>query len=68
MKEIEEPDYLLTGITSSQLSRTMRSSAFYASNTGHTIAGGGSFSSSSSGSYGGGFSGGGGGGGGGGGR
>ena len=67
-KEIEEPDYLLTGITTSQLSRTMRSSAFYASNAGHTIAGGGSFSSSSSGSYGGGFSGGGGGGGGGGGR
>ena len=62
-KELEEPDYLLTGITASQLSRTMRSSAVYASSAGHTIAGGGSYSSSSSGSTGGGFSGGGGGGG-----
>ena len=67
-KEISEPDYLLTGITASQLSRAMRSSATYASSGGHTIAGGGSYSSSSSGSGGGGFSGGGGGGGGGGGR
>ena len=67
-QEIDEPDYLLTGITASQLSRTMRTSAGYASGAGHTIAGGGSFSSSSSGGGGGGFSGGGGGGGGGGGR
>ncbi len=67
-EEIDEPDYLMTGITASQLSHTMRSSAIYASNAGHTIAGGGSFSSSSSGSGGGGFAGGGGGGGGGGGR
>ena len=67
-QEIDEPDYLLAGITASQLSRTMRTSAGYASGAGHTIAGGGSFSSSSSGGGGGGFSGGGGGGGGGGGR
>lgn len=67
-KEVVEPDYLMTEITISQLSRTMRSSAAYASNAGRTIAGGGSYSSSSSGGGGGGFSGGGGGGGGGGGR
>lgn len=67
-KEVVEPDYLMTGITTSQLTRAMRSSAVYASSAGHTIAGGGSYSSSSSGGGGGGFSGGGGGGGGGGGR
>lgn len=67
-KEVVEPDYLMTGIAVSQLSRTMRSAAGYASSSGHTIAGGGSYSSSSSGGGGGGFSGGGGGGGGGGGR
>ena len=68
VNEITEPDYLLTGITAYELSRSMRSAATIASNSGHSIAGGGSFSSSSSGSGGGGFSGGGGGGGGGGGR
>lgn len=67
-REVAEPDYLMNGITTMQLSRAMRSSAGYASSAGHTIAGGGSFSSSSSGGGGGGFSGGGGGGGGGGGR
>lgn len=67
-KEVVGPDYLMTGIAVSQLSRTMRSAAGYASSSGHTIAGGGSYSSSSSGGGGGGFSGGGGGGGGGGGR
>ena len=68
LEEVETPDYLMTGITTSQLSRAMRSSASYASSAGHTIAGGGSYSLSSSGGGGGGFSGGGGGGGGGGGR
>ena len=65
---VVEPDYLLTGITAAELSRSMRSAASCASSSGHTIAGGGSYSSSSSGGGGGGFSGGGGGGGGGGGR
>ena len=68
INEIDEPSYLLTGITAAELSNSMRSAASYASSSGNTIAGGGSFSSSSSGGGGGGFSGGGGGGGGGGGR
>lgn len=65
---VVEPDYLLTGITAAELSRSVRTAASCASSSGHTIAGGGSYSSSSSGGGGGGFSGGGGGGGGGGGR
>ena len=64
INEVDEPSYLLTGITAAELSRSMRSAAGYASSSGHTIAGGGSYSSSSSGGGGGGFSGGGGGGGG----
>ena len=68
INEIDEPSYLLTGITAAELSNSMRSAASYASSSGNTIAGGGSYSSSSSGGGGGGFSGGGGGGGGGGGR
>jgi uncharacterized membrane protein YgcG len=71
INEIDEPSYLLTGITVADFSNSMRSAASYASSSSYTIAGGGSFSSSSSGGGGGGgggggFSGGGGGGGGGG--
>ena len=68
VQEIEQPNYLLAGITASDLSHSMRSAAGSVGSSSGTIAGGGSYSSSSSGSGGGGFSGGGGGGGGGGGR
>ena len=68
VQEIQQPDYLLAGITASELSRSMRSAAGSVGSSSGTIAGGGSYSSSSSGGGGGGFSGGGGGGGGGGGR
>ncbi|MBR2841416.1 DUF2207 domain-containing protein [Candidatus Saccharibacteria bacterium] len=68
LKEIEEPDYLLSGITAYELSRTMRNAAGYANSATHytsnSVSGGGSFSSGFSGGGGGGFSGGGGGGGG----
>ncbi|MBR3172298.1 DUF2207 domain-containing protein [Candidatus Saccharibacteria bacterium] len=72
LKEINEPDYLLNGITTYELSRTMRSAAGYANSATHytssSVSGGGGSSSGFSGGGGGGFSGGGGGGGGGGGR
>ena len=68
LKEIEEPDYLLTGITAYELSRTMRNAAGYANSATHytssSVSGGGGSSSGFSGGGGGGFSGGGGGGGG----
>lgn len=71
LEEVESPEWLTSGITTSDLSRIMRtasSSMAYASTSGSSgggISGGGSFSSSSSGGGGGGSSGGGGGGGGG---
>lgn len=61
VEEIEEPDYLLTGLTAAELMRVTRNAASYASTM--SRAGGGS-SSGYSGGGGGGFSGGGGGGGG----
>ena len=68
VEEIEEPDYLLAGITASELSRTMRNAAGYATGatqyTSSSVSGGGGWSSGGSGGGGGGFSGGGGGGGG----
>ena len=68
VQEIEEPDYLLSGITAYELTRTMQSAAGYATSattyTSSSVSGGGSWSSGSSGGGGGGFSGGGGGGGG----
>lgn len=68
LKEIEEPDYLLSGISTYELSRTMRNAAGFANSATHysssSVSGGGSWSSGSSGGGGGGFSGGGGGGGG----
>ncbi len=72
VQEIAEPDYLLTGITISELSRSMRIAASAINTSTHysssSISGGGGSSSGFSGGGGGGFSGGGGGGGGGGGR
>jgi len=72
LKEIREPDYLMTGITVNELSRTMRNAVGYADSatryTSSSVSGGGGWSSGFSGGGGGGFSGGGGGGGGGGGR
>lgn len=70
VEEIEEPDWLVTGITASEISRITRNAAGYAAassvmaSSGSGISGGGGWSSSSSGGGGGGFSGGGGGGGG----
>ena len=73
LEEVEEPDWLMTGITAAQISRFGRSAASVARSSSTMsssggIAGGGGSSSGFSGGGGGGFSGGGGGGGGGGGR
>ncbi len=72
LQEIEEPDYLLAGITAAELSRSMRNASSIINSSTHysssSISGGGGSSSGFSGGGGGGFSGGGGGGGGGGGR
>lgn len=64
VEEIEEPDYLLTGIATMELTRTMREVASYASTATVMSSSGGGSSSGFSGGGGGGFSGGGGGGGG----
>jgi len=68
VKEITEPDYLMTRIAIAELSRGLRSTASYASAATTMSSSGGGSSSGFSGGGGGGFSGGGGGGGGGGGR
>ena len=68
VEEIDEPDYLLTGIAASELVRAMNNSVSYATAASTMSSSGGSSSSGFSGGGGGGFSGGGGGGGGGGGR
>ena len=68
VKEIEEPDYLMTGITASEIVRTMQRASSYATASTVMASSGGGSSSGFSGGGGGGFSGGGGGGGGGGGR
>lgn len=62
--EIEEPDYLITGLAVSEISRSLHSAATYASTSTTMGSSGGSSSSGFSGGGGGGFSGGGGGGGG----
>lgn len=64
VEEIEEPDYLLTGIAVHEISRSMRNAASYATNSTVMSSSGGGSSSGFSGGGGGGFSGGGGGGGG----
>ncbi len=64
VQEIEEPDYLLAGITAAELSRMMRNTAGYVSTATTMSSSGGGSSSGFSGGGGGGFSGGGGGGGG----
>ncbi len=63
LKEIEQPDYLLTGITAAEMSRAMHHAASYI-NTATTMSSSGGGSSSGFSGGGGGFSGGGGGGGG----
>ena len=72
LKQVTEPDYLLTGIAISDFSHTLHNTSDYinsaTSYSSSSISGGGGFSSGFSGGGGGGFSGGGGGGGGGGGR
>lgn len=68
VREIEEPDYFLAGMTASELARTMRSTSSYISSSTVMASSGGASSSGFSGGGGGGFAGGGGGGGGGGGR
>ena len=64
VKEIDEPDYLLTGLAVSEISRSLRNAASYATNSTVMSSSGGGSSSGFSGGGGGGFSGGGGGGGG----
>lgn len=64
VEDIEEPDYLMTGIATSEISRSLRNAASLATSASSMSSSGGG-SSGSSGSFGGGFSGGGGGGGGG---
>ena len=64
VQEIEEPDYLLAGITAAELARTMHNASNYISTATVMSSSGGSSSSGFSGGGGGGFSGGGGGGGG----
>ena len=64
VQEVEEPDYLLAGITASEIARTMQNASNYISNATVMSSSGGSSSSGFSGGGGGGFSGGGGGGGG----
>ena len=64
VEEIEEPDYLMAGLMASELSRSIRSAASYASTSTVMASSGGGSSSGFSGGGGGGFSGGGGGGGG----
>ncbi len=64
VQEIEEPDYLLAGITAAEISRTMHNASNYISTSTVMSSSGGSSSSGFSGGGGGGFSGGGGGGGG----
>ena len=64
VKEIVEPDYLMTGITTSEISHTMRMASNVARTATIMSSSGGGFSSGFSGGGGGGFSGGGGGGGG----
>jgi len=65
VEEIEEPDYLMSGIAASEISRGLRSASSYAAASTMMSSSGGGSSSGFSGSFGGGFSGGGGGGGGG---
>ena len=64
VEDIEEPDYLMAGLMASELSRSIRSAASYASTSTVMASSGGGSSSGFSGGGGGGFSGGGGGGGG----
>lgn len=64
VEEIEEPDYLTTGFAISEISRSLRNAASYATNSTVMSSSGGGSSSGFSGGGGGGFSGGGGGGGG----
>ena len=64
IEEIEEPDYLLTGLAVSEISRNLNSAASYVNSSAMMSSSGGSSSSGFSGGGGGGFSGGGGGGGG----
>ena len=64
LEEIEQPDYLLAGLTASELSRGLNSASSYATTASTMSSSGGSSSSGFSGGGGGGFSGGGGGGGG----
>lgn len=64
VEEIEEPDYLLTGLAVSEISRNLNSAASYVNSSAMMSSSGGSSSSGFSGGGGGGFSGGGGGGGG----
>ena len=64
VEEIEEPDYLMTGLMASQISRNLRNAASYANAATVMKSSGGGSSSGFSGGGGGGFSGGGGGGGG----
>ena len=64
LQEIEEPDYLATSLLASDISRSLRSAANYATTATTMSSSGGSSSSGFSGGGGGGFSGGGGGGGG----
>ena len=61
VEDIEEPDYLMTGIATSEISRSLRNAASLATSASSMSSSGGG-SSGSSGSFGGGFSGGGGGG------
>ena len=64
VQDIEEPDYLMAGITAAEISRTMQNASNYISTSTVMSSSGGSSSSGFSGGGGGGFSGGGGGGGG----
>ena len=64
VEEIEEPDYLMTGIAAAEIARTMQRAATYATTATTMSSSGGGSSSGFSGGGGGGFSGGGGGGGG----
>lgn len=64
VEEIDQPDYLMTGIAASELIRTMNNTASYVTTASTMSSSGGGSSSGFSGGGGGGFSGGGGGGGG----
>ena len=57
IEEIEEPDYLLTGLAVSEISRNLNSAASYVNSSAMMSSSGGSSSSGFSGGGGGGFSG-----------